>query len=99
MSQQQVNTIKPFISILLMMCFLFGIAFIKMENRRMGYSFMQLAAIEKDMRNQQRERSLQLAQMTGPERVQFVATQRLPMKKAREGQIIQMTGEGLAFVQ
>jgi cell division protein FtsL len=99
MSRQQVNSIKPFLSVLLMMCFLFSIAFIKMENRRLGYSYMQLAGQEKEMRNQQREKVVELARITGPERVQYLATQRLPMKKAQEGQIIQMTGDGLAFVQ
>jgi cell division protein FtsL len=99
MSRQQVNSIKPFLSVLLMMCFLFSIAFIKMENRRLGYSYMQLAGQEKEMRNQQREKAVELARITGPERVQYLATQRLPMKKAQEGQIIQMTGDGLAFVQ
>ena len=99
MSKQKVKTIKPFLSVLLVMGFLFTFAFIKMENRRMGYSFMKLAQKEKSMRNQQRQKSLELARMTGPQRVQFLATQKLPLKKAVSGQIIQMTDDGLAFVQ
>lgn len=99
MSKQKVKTIKPFISIALFMCFLFIIAFIKMENRRMGYSFMKLAQKEKTLRNKQRERAIKLATMTGPERVQLLATQRLPMQKAKQGQIIQMTGSGVAIIQ
>ena len=98
MSQQQVKSIKPFISVMLLMCFLFSIAFIKMENRRMGYSFLKLVHKEKVLRNKQREKSLQLARMTRPERVRVLATQRLPMKKAGEGQIIQMA-EGMAIIQ
>lgn len=99
MSRDQVTTIKPFISVALLMCFLFTFAFIKMENRRMGYSFMKLAQKEKQLRNKQRQKSIQLARMTGPERVQLLATQRLPMKKAGQGQIIQMTGSGVAIIQ
>lgn len=99
MSQQQVKTINPFISVLLVMGFLFTFAFIKMENRRLGYSFMKLTQKEKVLRNQQRKKSIQLARMMGPERVQYVATQRLPLKKASAGQIIQMTGDGLAIIQ
>lgn len=99
MSQQQVQTIKPFISVLLVMGFLFGIAFIKMENRRLGYSFMKLVQKEKKMRNQQREMAVELARVTRPERVQKLASQRLPMKKAGQGQIIQMTGSGVAIIQ
>lgn len=99
MSRQQVKSIKPFISVLFVMGFLFGFAFIKMENRRLGYSFMKLAQKEKQLRNQQRQKSIELARATGPERVQFIATQRLPLQKAKPGQIIQMTGDGLAIVQ
>ena len=99
MSQQQVKSLKPFVSVIIFMCFLFSIAFIKMENRRMGYSFMKLAQQEKQMRMQQRNKSLKLARMTGPERVQLVATQKLPLQKAKSGQIIQMAGNGIAFVQ
>ncbi len=99
MSQHQVKTIKPFISILLIMGFLFGFAFIKMENRRMGYSFMKLVQKEKQLRNEQRQKSIELAQKTRAERVQLLATQRLPLKKAVSGQIIQMTGDGLAIIQ
>ncbi len=99
MSREQAQSIKPFISVLLFMCFMFTFAFVKMENRRMGYSFMKLAQKEKLLRNQQREKSVQLARMMGPERLQLVATQKLPLKKADSSQIIQMTGEGLAIVQ
>ncbi len=99
MSQHQVKTIKPFLSILLVMGFLFTFAFIKMENRRLGYSFMKLAQKEKQLRNQQRQKVIELARVTGPERVQLLATQRLPLKKAGEGQIIQMTGDGIAIIQ
>lgn len=99
MSKKQVKTIKPFVSIMILMSFLFVFAFIKMENRRMGYSFLKLAKKEKQLRNQQREKVLRLANMTGPERVQLLVTQTLPMKKAGSGQIIQMTGNGVAIVQ
>lgn len=99
MSQQQVKSIKPFISILIVMGFLFSYALIKMENRRMGYSFMKLAQQEKLLRNLQREKSVQLARKIGPQRVQLLATQRLPLKKAESGQIIQMAGDGITIVQ
>ena len=99
MSKKQVKSIKPFISVIILMCFLFVFAFIKMENRRMGYSFLKLAKKEKQLRNQQREKALRLAEMTGPERVQELASQRLPMKKAGSGQIIQITGSGVDIIQ
>ncbi len=99
MSKNQVKSMKPFLSIFLIMLFLFGIAFVKMEIRRMSYSFVKLAQKEKQLRNHEREKSIQLAKMTGPERVQFVATEKLPMRRASHGEIIQMTGDGVAFIQ
>ena len=99
MSQRQVQSIKPFLSIVFFMLFLFCIALIKMENRRLGNSFVKLAHKEKELRIQQREKAIQLAKMTGPHRLQFLATERLPLQKAKRGQIIQMSGEGVALVQ
>ena len=99
MSRQQVKTLKPFCSILILMLFLFSFAFVQMENRRMGYSFLQLTVQEKEMRNQHRTKLVHLAEMTGPARVRLLSTQKLPMKRAASGQIIQMTASGLAIVQ
>ena len=81
------------------MGFLFVFAFIKMENRRMGYSLVKLTQQEKQLRHKQREKALKLAKMTGPERVRVIATQQLPMRKASHGQIIQMSMDGFAILQ
>ena len=99
MGEQQVKTVRPFFSVLLIMCFLFVIAFIKMENRRMGYSFIKLARKEKEMRDKQRQKAVQLARKLSPERVQLLVTKKLPMKKAGGGQIIHMTNKGVAIIQ
>ena len=99
MSKKQVLQVKPFLSVLIVMLFLFIFAFIQIENRRMGYNFMSLTQKEKEMRNQQRVKAVALAKMQQPERVQLLATQKLPMRKANPGQIIQMTSGGLAIVQ
>ena len=99
MSKKQVKTLKPFLSIVILMSFLFVFAFIKMENRRMGYSFLKLAKKEKQLRNLKRDKRVKLAKMMDPDRVRVLATRRLPMKKASDGQIIQMTGEGFAVIQ
>lgn len=99
MSKQQVKTLRPFLSILIIMGFLFVFAFIKMENRRMGYSLVKLTQQEKQMRHKHREKILRLAKMTGPERVRLIATERLPMRKAHHGQIIQMSLNGVAILQ
>jgi len=99
MSQKNVNHLKPFCSIFILMFFVFVFAFIQMENRRMGYSFLQLTVKEKEMRNHHREKLVHLAEMKGPDRVRLLATQKLPMRRASSGQVIQMTSSGLAIVQ
>ena len=99
MSQQKIKNTKPFICIVLLMGFLFGVAFVKMENRRLGYSFVKMLQQEKQLRIGKRAKSLQLVKMTGPARVQFLATHKLPLRKAQTGQIIQMAGNGLTIVR
>ena len=98
-SMKEYSLGKPLMSISIFLSFLFLMTFIKMENRQMGYSFIKLAQKEKHMRAHQQTKSLTLAKMVRPERVQYLATQELPLKKAKPQQIIQMREKGLVFVQ
>ena len=92
------ETIKPFASILILMSFLFILAFVKMENRRMSYVFLKLVSQEKQLINKQRKKRIQLAEMTGPERVRNLAS-KTSMKKAGKKQRIQMSVQGVAILQ
>jgi hypothetical protein len=89
----------PFASLLIIVFCLFSVVFCKMEVRRMGYSVLKLSREERKMRDLERQQMIQLAKITRPERLQQVAQGRLTLKKAEVGQIIQMTGRGVALKQ
>lgn len=91
--------LAPFMSLVVIFCALFSILFCKMEMRRMGYSVLKLTREERKIRDFERQQLIQLAKMTRPERLQSVAQNRLTLKKAEAGQIIQMTVRGIAFKQ
>lgn len=90
---------KPFFSVVIILCFLFIFAFIQIENRRIGYSFLSLLKQEKSLKTKQRAKVAKLAKMRGADRIQYIATQKLPMRQAEHSQIIQMTSSGRAVVQ
>jgi len=90
---------KPFLSVAIILLCMYIFAFIQIENRRIGYSFLSLVNQEKNLKNKQRSKVAQLAKMKRADRIQYIATQKLPMKQAEQGQIIQMTSSGMAVVQ
>ncbi len=89
----------PFASLLIIVFCLFTVVFCKMEVRRMGYSVLKLTREERQMKDLGRQQMIQLATITRPERLQQVAQARLTLKRAEVGQIIQMTGRGVALKQ
>jgi hypothetical protein len=89
--------IAPFASVFIIVACLLTIVFCKMEIRRMGYSILQLSRVERQIRDQERLQMVQLAKITRPEHVQAVAENRLTLRKAGSGQIIQMTEQGVVF--
>jgi hypothetical protein len=91
--------LAPFASLLIVVFCLFSIVFCKMEVRRMGYSVLKLSREERQMKDLERQQMIQFAKMTRPERLQQVAQARLTLKRAEVGQIIQMTGRGIALKQ
>ena len=99
MSRRRLNGLKPFASVILVIATLLGTCFFKMEIRRAGYSVLKLSREERRIRDWQRQQTIRLAKITRPERVQAVAQNRLTLKRAESGQIIQMTEQGIAFKQ
>lgn len=89
------NSWRPFLSVLIITATLFAIVFVHMEIRRTGYALLNLSQAEREARDAHRERSVQLAELTGPQHLRKLAQARLDVKAAAQGQIIQMTGDRL----
>lgn len=99
MSYKSFEQVKPFISVLIIVASLFSIVFLKMENRRLGYSVLKLSRVEKHVKDEKRLLSMDFAKLTRPDRIEIYAKTVLDLKKATKGQVIQISGQKLAFVQ
>ena len=93
------ESIKPFLSVFILLLSLFAIVFVKMENRRMGYVLLDLAEKEKRATQRQRLSMVNLARMTSPERVRKIATTQLTFQNAKQGQVIRVAGQGTVAVK
>ena len=91
MSQQSVDELKPFVSVLIIIATLFLIVFVKMELRRVGYVMWKQSRVEKKLRDKYYQNSVLLAEKTGPNRLHRIAHSELDLQAAHAGQIVQMT--------
>ncbi len=94
MNRQGIKELKPYLSIFIIITFLFSVVFLKMEIRRIGYADLKLSRDEKRVRDQSRGHMIALAKVTRPGRLQKLAESRLTLRKAESGQIIQMSDLG-----
>lgn len=99
MSRKQVSELKPFLSLVFIVLTMFSMVFFKMEVRRMGYSVLKQTQNYKALRDRYRLQVMQYATITRPERVRRLAMSQLTLSDARNGQIIQLTGENIALPQ
>lgn len=88
----QIRQLKPFLSLLVVICTLLGLVFIKMEERRLSYVVLKLTREFKKNNEIRRQKEISLAKLTRPQLVETVATQKLTLRKIRPGQIINLSG-------
>lgn len=90
---------KPFFSVLMLVGTLFGLVLLKMEVRRVGYSVLKSTQEYRKLKDQFRLMQMEYAHLTRPDVVRRYAVSRLTLNDARNGQIIQLTGQKLAVPQ
>lgn len=93
------SDLAPFLSLAMITCGLFSMALAKMEVRRLGYAIVQLSKEERRWRDEERSANLTLAKALGPERLEAMAGRRLTLRRPQQGEIIQMTENGVALEQ
>jgi len=91
--------LKPFVSVVLLIATLFSLVLFKMEVRRMGYSVLKATKEVQQLKDQNRLLTMEYARLTRPEHVRHYAVSRLTLNDARNGQIIQLTGQKIALPQ
>lgn len=83
--------LRPFLSVLFVIMTLFGLVFIKMEERRLSYVVLKLSKELKKSIEIKKQKELVLAKLTRPQLLENVATQKLTLKRVKPEQIIQLT--------
>lgn len=91
MSSNHIQQLKPFLSLFFVILTLFGLVFIKMEERRLSYVVLKLTKEHKKTVEVQKQKELLLAKLTRPQLLENVATRKLTLKRVTPAQIIHLT--------
>lgn len=89
------KNIKPFLSVSMIICSLFALVFMQMEERRVGYHLLKIQRAHKQILEEKRQLEIQLAKITRPQLLERVAQTRLTLRKLQADQIIHLSGEGV----
>ena len=91
MNSKHIKQLKPFLSLLFVIMTLFGLVFIKMEERRLSYVVLKLTKEHKKTIEIKKQKELVLAKLTRPQLLEIVATRKLTLKRVTASQIIHLT--------
>ncbi|MDZ4678034.1 MAG: hypothetical protein SGI74_11075 [Oligoflexia bacterium] len=94
MSNQQKNSIAPFISIVFLVVIGLMYVFVKMEAVREGYEVLRLGRIQKLVNDEKVTMELAYTKLIRPERLDQIGTQRLALMRAQKNQVILMAATG-----
>lgn len=84
--------LKPIFSILIITGTCLLIAFLTMEERRMGYNILKLTRIQKQVLEEKRIKSIELAKLRRPQNIESLAQKKMLLKRVQSDQIIHITG-------
>ncbi len=91
MSSNEIRILKPVISVTLIILTLFGVVFLQMEERRLGYSLLKLTRSYRQVLENKKNKEILLAKATRPQWVEKMAASRFTLKKADASQIIMLS--------
>jgi hypothetical protein len=97
MNAENLRYIKPFVSLVLVIGSSLLLVFLRMEERRLGYSILRANQEYKKFVDQKRGYEIQLAKITRPQLLDSWAQRKLTLKKVDSSQIIHLSGEAGAF--
>jgi hypothetical protein len=90
MSSSEIKILKPVLSVSIVILTLFGVVFLQMEERRLGYSLLKVTRDYRRVLETKKNKEIQLAKVSRPQFVQKMASARFTLKKAEADQIILM---------
>lgn len=95
MSRESIQNIKPFLSVLIIICSLFTVVFLQMEERRIGYQVLKLTRDFKKTSELKRTKEIALAKVTRPQLLESMAHSKFTLKKVQANQIVHLAGPAL----
>lgn len=98
-SGNRFESVKPIISIMIIISSLFSVVFLQMEVRRQGYAVWKQSRKYKNAMDEKRVLVSRYAKITNSNRLQEVAFSKLTLTEAKSGQIIHMSGDRIALKQ
>jgi cell division protein FtsL len=90
-NSNEVQQLKPFLSVLFIIGTLLGIVFIKMEERRLSYALLKMTQEHKKTIEIQKQKETSLAKLTRPQLLENVATKKLTLRRVTASQIIHLS--------
>lgn len=97
MNAENIKYVKPFLSLILIIMSLLFLVFLRMEERRLGYSILKINSEYKKLGDQKRMLEIQLAKVTRPQLLDSWAQNKLTLKKLESNQIIHLSGADATF--
>lgn len=92
MSSDELKTVKPVISVSMIIMTLFAVVFLQMEERRLGYSLLKINREYRKISEVKKTKEIQLAKVTRPQWVEKMAASKFTLKRAESHQIILLPG-------
>ena len=89
-NQDDVKQFKPFLSVFFIILTLFGLVFLKMEERRSSYEVLKLTREFKKISENKKQKEIQLARLIKPQTIESVAKEKLTLKRVSPSQIIHL---------
>ncbi len=91
LQRNHIQQLRPCLSVLFIIITLFGLVFVKMEERRLSYVVLKLTKEHKKAIEFKKQKELLLAKLTRPQLLENLATQKLTLKRVTQAQIIHLT--------
>lgn len=82
--------VKPFLSIVILISTLFFIAFLHMEERRLGYQIYYLSQQNKKIEIERKVKEIELARLAIPSQIMSFAKNKLTLRNPELNQIIHL---------
>jgi len=88
---EDIQRLKPFLSVGFIIITLFSLVFLKMEERRRSYVVLKLTREYKKESELKKQKEIQLAKLIRPEFIESIAKEKMTLRRIKATQIIHLS--------